>query len=72
MDDSIEYIPGREIRAERDQRRRSGSSQEKPTLVRRILMRLAARGVERVVIGTMHRGRLNILTNALDRPLALT
>lgn len=41
-------------------------------LVRRILMRLAARGVERVVIGTMHRGRLNILTNALDRPLELT
>ncbi len=37
MDDSIEYIPGREIRAERDQRRRSGSSQEKPTLGRRIL-----------------------------------
>jgi len=41
-------------------------------LVRRSLDRLAARGVERVVIGTMHRGRLALLVNALERPLEVT
>ena len=41
-------------------------------LLKRILRRLAAHGVERVVIGTMHRGRLNLLTNALGRPLEIT
>jgi 2-oxoglutarate dehydrogenase E1 component len=41
-------------------------------LVKRVLQRLSAHGVERAVIGTMHRGRLNLLTNALGRPLEIT
>lgn len=39
-------------------------------LLRRILRRAAAAGVTHVVIGTMHRGRLNIAANVLGRPLA--
>ncbi|MBZ7924340.1 2-oxoglutarate dehydrogenase E1 component [Ensifer adhaerens] len=41
-------------------------------LLKRILWRLAAQGIDKVVIGTMHRGRLNLLSNALGRPLSLT
>ncbi len=41
-------------------------------LLRRVLWRLADRGVKTAVIGTMHRGRLNLLTNAFGRPLEAT
>lgn len=41
-------------------------------LLKRVLWRLAIRGIDKVVIGTMHRGRLNLLSNALGRPLSLT
>jgi len=41
-------------------------------LMKRVLWRLAIQGVDRVVIGTMHRGRLNLLSNALGRPLPAT
>ncbi|HBK07507.1 MAG TPA: 2-oxoglutarate dehydrogenase E1 component [Acetobacteraceae bacterium] len=37
------------------------------TLLRRLLHRAAETGVTHVVIGTMHRGRLNIMTNLLGR-----
>ncbi len=39
-------------------------------LLRRVLEQAAAAGVEHAVIGTMHRGRLNIMANLLRRPLA--
>jgi 2-oxoglutarate dehydrogenase E1 component len=38
-------------------------------LLDRILRRAAEAGVREVVIGTMHRGRLNILANVLNKPL---
>ena len=38
-------------------------------LLDRILQRAAEAGVREVVIGTMHRGRLNILANVLNKPL---
>ena len=38
-------------------------------LLREVLRRAAAAGVTHVVIGTMHRGRLNIAANVLGRPL---
>ena len=39
-------------------------------LLRRVLEQAAAAGVEHAVIGTMHRGRLNIMANLLRRPLS--
>ncbi len=39
------------------------------TLLDRILSNAAADGVRHVVIGTMHRGRLNILANVLGKPV---
>ncbi|MDB5522968.1 MAG: 2-oxoglutarate dehydrogenase component [Rhizobium sp.] len=41
-------------------------------LLKRMLWRLSVQGVDKVVIGTMHRGRLNLLSNALGRPLSVT
>jgi 2-oxoglutarate dehydrogenase E1 component len=38
-------------------------------LLDRILRRAAESGVREVIIGTMHRGRLNILANVLNKPL---
>jgi 2-oxoglutarate dehydrogenase E1 component len=38
-------------------------------LLARLIETAAARGIEHVVIATMHRGRLNILANVLDKPL---
>ena len=38
-------------------------------LLDRVLQRAAESGVREVVIGTMHRGRLNILANVLNKPL---
>ena len=38
-------------------------------LLRRVLRCAAAAGITHVVIGTMHRGRLNICANVLGRPL---
>ncbi|MBE0595306.1 MAG: hypothetical protein IH616_23200, partial [Gemmatimonadales bacterium] len=37
-------------------------------LLDRVLQRAAAEGVDRVLIGTMHRGRLNLLANVLGKP----
>lgn len=39
-------------------------------LLRQVLRRAAAAGVTHAVLGTMHRGRLNICANVLGRPLA--
>ena len=39
-------------------------------LIQRILDRSAAAGVEEVVIGTMHRGRLGLMTGLFGQPLA--
>ncbi len=39
-------------------------------LLRQVLHSAAAAGVTHVVIGTMHRGRLNVVTNVAGRPLA--
>lgn len=39
-------------------------------LLRRVLTRAAAEGVTRVVIGTMHRGRLSLMHNVLGRSFA--
>ncbi len=39
-------------------------------LLRHVLRHAAAAGVTHVVVGTMHRGRLNILANVFGRPLA--
>ncbi len=39
-------------------------------LLWRVLEQAAAAGVEHAVIGTMHRGRLNIMANLLRRPLS--
>jgi 2-oxoglutarate dehydrogenase E1 component len=38
-------------------------------LLDRVLQRAAEAGVREIVIGTMHRGRLNILANVLNKPL---
>jgi len=39
-------------------------------LLRQVLRRAASAGVTHAVIGTMHRGRLNLASNVLGRPLA--
>ncbi|MFC3127347.1 2-oxoglutarate dehydrogenase E1 component [Pseudoroseomonas globiformis] len=39
-------------------------------LLRRVLARAAAEGISRAVIGTMHRGRLSLMTNVLGRAFA--
>lgn len=38
-------------------------------LLDRILRRVAESGIHEVIIGTMHRGRLNLLANVLNKPL---
>ncbi|WP_161600951.1 2-oxoglutarate dehydrogenase E1 component [Teichococcus oryzae] len=39
-------------------------------LLRRVLSRAAAEGIRRAVIGTMHRGRLSLMSNVLGRAFA--